>query len=104
MIFLSSANIFQSQLFQKILLGTQSEVSGCQAVCPTFWIQIICKDHQHMTKIVASRQSVRPISVRFVAEKQANFFNILPEIIPAKFSSIHMKLKSYYIEGGNFEM
>ena len=65
--FLSSADFFQNQLFQKFLSGTQSE---CQTVwnqirtdvlSVLIWVQIVCKGYHQTTKVVASKERFKPI-------------------------------------------
>ena len=86
-LFLSSADIFQNELFQKILSETLSE-------CQTVWIQIrpdrmsglvlvqtVCQNYQQTTKFAAGRQRVillfRSFYVLFVSLHFISFTNIL---------------------------
>ena len=82
--FLSSADLFQNQLFQKILSGTLSE---CQAVWNQIrtdilslliWFQTICKGYHQTTKEVASKERVNPYPANsFSPESVVCFLRLL---------------------------
>ena len=66
--FLSSADFFQNQLFQKILSGIPSE---CQMVwilirpdvlSGLIWVKTVCKDHQQTTNNIDHIQSLNQSS------------------------------------------
>ena len=62
MLLWSSADFFQSKLFQIILSGTPSEYQNVWTKIRTdilsvlIWVQTVCKDHQQTTKVAAGRQ------------------------------------------------
>ena len=64
MLFLSSADLFQNELFQRILSGTLSECqtawikSRTDILSVLIWVQTVCKGYQQTTKVTASLERV----------------------------------------------
>ena len=69
MLFLSSADFFQSLLFQKILSGTLSECGTVwiqirsDSLLVLIWVQTICKGYQQTTKVAASKERVNQLVI-----------------------------------------
>ena len=58
---LLSADLFQNQLFKKILSGTLSEHQTVLSVL--IWVQIICKSYLEMTKVAPSKERVNLMQI-----------------------------------------
>ena len=65
MILLSSADFFQNELFSKKSSGTLLEYHmvwiqiRTNILSVVIWVQTVCKGHQHMTKVAASKERIK---------------------------------------------
>ena len=73
--FLSSADFFQNQFFQKILSGIPSECQmiwiqiGLDFMSSLIWVQTVCKDYQQTKNVVAAGKELTERNTQFYVTK-----------------------------------